>query len=179
MTIGELSGRTCRSSDCPQNPAVWIPFPAEVKGTPGSTWWSSSVARLAIACIVLAAGQAGANATDPTVVAGQASFSTQGGSLNITNSPGTVINWQGFSIGANETTRFIQQNAASSILNRVIGPDPSMLLGTLTSNGRVFLINPSGIVVGEGARIDVAGLVASTLNLTNQDFAAGRYDFVP
>jgi large exoprotein involved in heme utilization and adhesion len=51
------------------------------------------------------------------------------------------------------------------------------LLGTLTSNGRVFLINPSGILVGQGARIDVAGLVASTLNLNNQDFLAGRLNF--
>lgn len=113
------------------------------------------------------------------MVAGQASFSTQGSSLNIRNIPGTIINWQGFSIGASETTRFIQQSAASSVLNRVIGPDPSVILGTLTSNGRVFLINPSGILVGQGARIDVAGLVASTLNLSKQDFLAGRLNFAP
>ena len=118
-----------------------------------------------------------ANGTQPVVVEGQATFSTQGSTLNITNSPGAIINWQGFSIGANEATRFIQQNAASSVLNRVIGPDPSVILGTLTSNGRVFLINPSGILVGQGARIDVAGLVASPLNLSDHDFLAGRYNF--
>ena len=130
----------------------------------------------AIAC-VFAAGQAQANGTDPTVVEGQASFSTQGNTLSITNSPGAIIHWQGFSIDANEITRFVQQSAASSVLNRVIGPDPSVILGTLTSNGRVFLINPSGILVGQGARIDVVGLVASTLNLSNQDFLAGRLNF--
>ncbi|MEX0744165.1 MAG: filamentous hemagglutinin N-terminal domain-containing protein, partial [Phycisphaeraceae bacterium] len=113
------------------------------------------------------------------MVQGQASFSTVGRSLNITNSPGAIINWQGFSIGADETARFIQQGAASSVLNRVIGPDPSAILGTLTSNGRVFLINPSGILFGQGARVDVAGLVASTLNLSNQDFLAGRLNFEP
>jgi len=111
------------------------------------------------------------------VVAGQASFATQGNTLSITNSPGAIINWQGFSIAASEATRFIQQNAASSILNRVTGPDPSVILGTLISNGRVFLINPSGILIGQGARIDVAGLVASTLNLSNQDFLDGRLNF--
>ncbi len=133
---------------------------------------------IAIAC-VFATGQGQAIGTDPSVVAGQASFSTQGNTQSISNSPGTIINWQGFSIGASESTHFIQQSAASSVLNRVIGPDPSVILGTLTSNGRVFLINPSGILVGQGARIDVAGLVASTLNLSNADFLAGRLNFTP
>lgn len=141
-----------------------------------STWWRLSAITVALAC-VFATDQAQANGTNPTVVAGQASFSTQGSTLSVTNSPGAIINWQGFSIGASEATHFIQQNAASSILNRVIGPDPSVILGTLISNGRVFLINPSGILVGQGARIDVAGLVASTLNLSNQDFLAGRLNF--
>ena len=126
-----------------------------------SSLWRRSAVATAVAC-VFATGVAQANGTDPTVVAGQASFSTQGSSLSITNSPGAIINWKGFSIGASETTRFIQQSAASSVLNRVIGPDPSVILGTLISNGRVFLINPSGILVGQGARIDVAELVAST-----------------
>ncbi|MCX7139557.1 MAG: MBG domain-containing protein, partial [Proteobacteria bacterium] len=132
----------------------------------------------AIACTFVA-GKAQANGVDPTVVSGQARFSALGTSFNITNSPGAIINWHGFSIGAGETTRFIQQSAASSVLNRVVGPDPSFILGTLTSNGRVFLINPSGILVGQGAHIDVAGLVASTLNLSNQDFLAGRLNFTP
>lgn len=132
----------------------------------------------AMLAYIFLSGQAKANGTLPTVVAGQASFTTQGSSLNIINSPGAIINWQGFSIGANETTRFIQQNSASSVLNRVIGSDPSLIFGTLSSNGRVFLINPGGILFGRGARIDVAGLVASTLNLSNQDFLAGRLAFV-
>ncbi|MFH1603329.1 MAG: MBG domain-containing protein, partial [Pseudomonadota bacterium] len=146
------------------------------RGNHVSTLWRQIALIAAIAC-VFTVGQAQANGTDPTVVEGQASFSTQGSTLSITNSPGAIIHWQGFSIDANEITRFIQQSAASSVLNRVIGSDPSVILGTLTSNGRVFLINPSGILVGQGARIDVAGLVASTLNLSNQDFLAGRLNF--
>ncbi|MFA6016159.1 MAG: filamentous hemagglutinin N-terminal domain-containing protein, partial [Gallionellaceae bacterium] len=138
--------------------------------------WKRTTISVAIACL-FATAQAQANGLDPAVVAGQASFSTQGNSLNVSNSPGSIINWQSFSVGANETTHFHQQSAASSVLNRVIGPDPSQILGSLTSNGRVFLINPSGILVGAGARIDVAGLVASTLNLTNQDFLSGKLNF--
>jgi filamentous hemagglutinin family protein len=95
----------------------------------------------------------------------------------VTNSPNSIINWQSFSIGANEITRFTQQSAASAVLNRVTGTagriDPSVILGALQSNGRVFLLNPSGIVFGAGAQVDVAGLVASSLNLSNADFLGG------
>src|SRR5687767_11299255 len=97
--------------------------------------------------------------------------------LNVTNSPGSIIHWQGFSIGANETTRFIQQNAASTVLNRVVGADISQIYGQLVSNGRVFLINPAGIIVGAGATIDTAGFVGSALNMTNRDFLAGNLKF--
>ena len=135
--------------------------------------------KFTIAAIMCFAGQlAYANPVGPVVVNGQATFATQGNLLSVTNTPGAIINWQQFSIGTNETTRFIQQSAASAILNRVVGVDPSQILGTLQSNGRVFLINPNGILFGVNARIDVAGLVASTLNLSNQDFIAGRLNFV-
>ena len=133
----------------------------------------------ALAIVALAAGTpACANPTDPTVTNGQASFGTQGNTLTIINSPNAIINWKGFSIGRDEITRFIQQNSSSAVLNRVVGQNPSSILGALQSNGRVFLINPNGILFGQGARIDVAGLVASSLNLTDQDFLAGRLRFL-
>src|SRR6267143_6294666 len=112
-----------------------------------------------IAALMCVAGQlAHANPVGPAVVNGNVTFATQGNLLSVTNTPGAIINWQQFSIGSNEATRFIQQSAASAVLNRVIGADPSSILGTLQSNGRVFLINPNGILFGAGARIDVAGL---------------------
>ena len=118
-----------------------------------------------------------ANPVDPQVISGQATFNAVGRQLDIANTPGAIINWRGFSINAGEVTRFLQQSSSSAVLNRVVGQDPSRILGALISNGRVFLINPNGIVFGAGARIDTAGLVASTLNLSNQDFAAGRLRF--
>ena len=118
-----------------------------------------------------------ANPTNPTVVNGTASFATAGSILNITNSPNAIINWGSFSIGVNELTRFLQQSASSAVLNRVIGQDPSAILGALQSNGKVFLLNPNGIVFGAGSQINVAGLVASTLNLSNEDFLANRMRF--
>lgn len=115
--------------------------------------------------------------SNPTVVNGSASFAQAGNVLNVTNSNGAIINWNTFSIGAAETTRFIQSSASSSVLNRVLASDPSVILGTLTSNGRVFLINPNGILVGQGARIDVAGFIASTLNITDANFLANKLSF--
>ena len=115
--------------------------------------------------------------TGPTVVSGAATFDAVGKTLTVTNTPGAIINWQGFSIRADEVTRFIQSGAASAVLNRVTGPEHSAILGQLLSNGRVFLINPNGVTVGAGARIDTAGFVASSLNLSNEDFLAGKFRF--
>jgi len=130
-----------------------------------------------ITLIFFSAGNVFALPAGQQVVNGQAAFNTQGNNLTITNSPNSIINWQGFSINNNEAVRFIQQYGSSAVLNRVTGQDPSQILGLLQSNGRVFLINPNGILFGQGARIDVNGLFASTLNISNQDFLAGRYNF--
>ncbi|MBX3651318.1 MAG: filamentous hemagglutinin N-terminal domain-containing protein [Burkholderiales bacterium] len=118
-----------------------------------------------------------ANPTAPQVAAGSASFQTSGNTLTVTNAPGTIINWQSFSIGAGELTRFQQQSALSAVLNRVTGAYPSSIFGALTSNGRVFLVNPHGIVFGQGAVINTAGFIASTLNISDADFLAGRLKF--
>ena len=135
--------------------------------------------RLVVAVAACCAGQlAYANPVGPVVVGGQAAFATRGNQLTVTNTPGAIINWQQFSIQANESTRFVQQSAASAVLNRVVGVDPSLILGALQSNGRVFLINPNGVLFGAGSQINVAGLVASSLNLRNEDFLAGRMNFM-
>lgn len=130
---------------------------------------------LTLACCFTLSAQA--NPLGAQVVSGTASINQNGNLLTVTNSPNAILNWQSFSIGTGQTTNFIQQSATSSVLNRVIGSDPSALLGTLTSNGKVFLVNPAGIFVGQGANINVPGFVASTLNLSNADFLAGNHNF--
>jgi filamentous hemagglutinin family protein len=82
-----------------------------------------------------------------------------------------------FDIAPGQTTNFIQPSADSSVLNRVVGNNPSRILGSLNSNGRVFLINQNGVLVGEGATIDTAGFFGSTLNLTDEDFLNGNLRF--
>jgi filamentous hemagglutinin family protein len=139
---------------------------------------------LGLVIIALAIGampwhEAVANPTGPTPVRGVSSISGLGtSSVTVnTNDAKAIINWQGFSIGASETTRFTQPSAASAVLNRVTSTQASSILGSLQSNGQVFLINANGIFFGAGAIVDVAGLVASSLNLANDDFIAGRLRF--
>jgi len=133
------------------------------------------LALLAASCLLTF--QAHANPMGGNVVNGQASFNTSGNTLTVTNTPGAIIHWQDFSIQANEITRFAQQSASSAVLNRVVGGNTSQILGALQSNGRVFLVNPNGIVFGSGSTVNVAGLVATSLNLSDADFLAGRHRF--
>ncbi len=113
-----------------------------------------------------------------SVTSGAASISSNSSSSTITqSSQNAAINWQGFSIGQSETVQFIQPSASSVILNRVIGYDASNILGSMTANGKVFLVNPNGILFGKSAQVNVGGLVASTLNITDSDFMTGKYTF--
>lgn len=130
---------------------------------------------LALACCF--AVNVHANPEGGTVVSGNASFNSSGNTLTVTNTPGTIINWQGFSISSGEATRFVQQSAASTVLNRVVTNNPSVILGSLQSNGQVYLVNANGIMFGAGATVDVAGLVATSLNLSDTDFLAGRQNY--
>lgn len=88
-----------------------------------------------------------------------------------------IIDWNSFSIGADERVAFNQPGAGSIALNRVNGLSPSSILGRMDANGQVFLVNPNGIVFGRGAEVNVGGLVASTKQLSDADFNAGNYRF--
>jgi filamentous hemagglutinin family protein len=112
------------------------------------------------------------------VSAGGASISSGAGRTTIIQStPNAAINWQSFNIGQTEAVRFVQPDSNSVALNRVLGSDPSNIFGSLSANGHVFLLNPNGILFGPGAQVNVGGLVASTLNITDSNFMAGRYKF--
>ena len=123
--------------------------------------------------------QAGmANPAAPTVTAGEVQFQEQPGRLDvIQNSDKAIVHWESFSIAPDESTHFIQPSASAVILNRVTGGLPSEIAGKLTANGQVFLINPAGVVVARGARVDVQGLVATTADLKDIDFLNRNYVF--
>src|SRR4051794_4604100 len=88
-----------------------------------------------------------------------------------------IIDWQQFAIGAGYRVRFNQPNSSSIILNRVVGGDPSTILGSLSANGQVFLVNPFGVYFGAGSAVDVGALLATTMNIRNDDFMSGNLVF--
>ena len=116
--------------------------------------------------------------TGGSVAAGSAVITTGGVAVTIDQASAAVaINWDGFSIGQGKGVRFNQPDANAVALNRVTGADPSVILGNLSANGKVFLVNPNGVLFGQGAQVDVGGLVASTLDIGDADFMAGKYRF--
>ncbi|MDQ8207094.1 MBG domain-containing protein [Coraliomargarita sp. SDUM461003] len=111
---------------------------------------------------------------NPQVTHGQIDLSTQAGRMQIQQlSQMGVINWEDFSIGAGEWVDIQQLNVDAALLNRVTGANPSELLGQLNANGRVYVVNPNGVLVGPGARINTAEFIASTLDIADADFLNG------
>ena len=135
----------------------------------------ATTALLALDLAPAAAGPEGGS-----VVGGAATIQGQGGPAVTVNqsSPSAIINWNTFNIGAKESVNFNQPSSSSVALNRVTGGlGPSQILGTLTANGRIFLINRDGILFGKGAVINTAGFLATTNDIKNEDFMAGRMNF--
>ncbi len=93
------------------------------------------------------------------------------------NTDKAILDWRSFDIGGDEHTQFHQPSASSIILNRINDTKASQIDGKLTANGHVMLINPNGVVFGQGAQIDAGSLTASTADIDNNDFMAGRMDF--
>src|SRR6266508_3373939 len=146
-------------------------------GTPGRFWLKRTVA--AVLAGLMIAGPAAALPQGGEVVSGKATISQVNAStLQIQQfSTNVIINWQGFSVGANELVRFLQPGAMSVAVNRVVGGGASTILGQITANGRIILNNPSGISFGAGSLVNVGGLVATTLNMKDFDPVTGRYIF--
>jgi len=133
---------------------------------------------LLTALATLATGAA-SNPQDGEVVRGSATItSTSPGRLDILQTTDkAVIDWREFSIGAAEHTHFQQPDREAVALNRVTGYQRSEIYGKLSANGRLFLINPKGILFGQSAQVDVAGLVATTSHISNDDFMSDRLHF--
>ena len=144
-----------------------------------SDWTISRAAWLKLSVALLSAAPALADPVLPqggVVTSGSATVSqTNSNQLSITqNSGSAIVNWNSFSIGQGGHVNIQQPTASATLLNRVTGSTTSEIHGSLTANGTVHLVNPNGIFIGPDGRINAGSFAASTLNITDEDFLAGR-----
>jgi filamentous hemagglutinin family protein len=159
--------------------SLWVAVAENARG--GGRAGVAGAVTLNAALLMLAGGAPQAWAADAahaSVSAGAASIATAGNTTTINQSSQRVaIDWTSLSTAANEALIFNQPNAQAIALNRITGSSPSELLGSLTANGQVFILNPNGVLFGGGSQVNVGGLVASTLSMSNADFMAGNHVF--
>ena len=107
-----------------------------------------------------------------------ASIATSGNVTTVrTTSEKSVINWQSLNVPNGSTLQFIEPNSSAIVLNRVLGGSVSQINGNLIANGIVWIINPAGVMFGQGASVNVAGLIATTSNISDQNFLGGNFVF--
>ncbi|MBP8266686.1 MAG: filamentous hemagglutinin N-terminal domain-containing protein [Zoogloea sp.] len=141
--------------------------------------FAASVAVLALALPFAAWAQSGLP-TGANVIAGSATIANSATSMTVTTtSQRTIINYNGFSVGAGNSVRFNQPSSSSATLNRVLGSEGSAILGSVTSNGQIFLVNPNGIFVGPSGSFSGSSVYLSTGNIRDTDFLGGNIRFDP
>ena len=115
---------------------------------------------------------------NPSVINGSAVISKNDKTLTIQqNSDKLITNWSSFNIDKDHTVKFNQPQSTSSALNRVQTNDPTYIYGNLTANGNVILINPNGVIFKDGSKVDVGSIIASSLNMKNNDFLNNKIIF--
>ena len=112
------------------------------------------------------------------IVSGSGDISSAGNQMTINqNTERMITEWSTFNIGPDAGVQFVQPGVSSAALNKIYDTSPSQIFGQLNANGQVFLLNSAGIIFGPTAQVNVGALVASSLNITNEDFMAGNYAF--
>jgi filamentous hemagglutinin family protein len=125
-------------------------------------------AAAAVAAALAAAQSAQAGPTGGRVTAGSGSIAQAGSTTTVNQASGTLaLQWQSFDTGAADTVNFVQPSRSAIAVNRILDPNGTQFFGRLNANGQVYLINPNGVLFGAGARINVGGLVASTLDIAD------------
>lgn len=146
----------------------------------GKSAGGKRLAAAVVSLLGLAAVPAFALPTGEAITAGKADIlrDVDGKSMSINqHSDKLVTNWQSFDVAGGERVAFHQPGSQSIALNRVIGNNGSQIHGSIDANGKVFLVNPNGVLFGSGAQVNVGGLVASTQAISDADFLAGNYRF--
>ena len=117
----------------------------------------------------------GGKVVDGTVTGILENGTVANGTINVNSN--ALIDWTAFNIAKGETLNFKFGQDYLNVINHVTGSEMSQLLGALNAkNGNVYLINPNGILVGGGARIDAGSLILSTLDATNDQLKIALKD---
>ena len=116
--------------------------------------------------------------TGGQVAAGQVSISQSGSNMKLLQSSDrAVVNWQSFDVGSAAEVQFQQPSATSSVLNRVASQAPSQIFGKISANGQVFLLNANGVIFGRDAQVDVGGMIAGAMKITDENYLNGNQVF--
>ena len=133
---------------------------------------------MAISLALGAAGAAHAGQTGGQIVSGSGAIHQNGATTTINQgSQHLSLNWQTFDIAPNETVNFVQPGRDAIAVNRILGNSASEIYGHLNANGQVWLINPNGVLFGQGAQVNVGGLVASTLDTSDSSLSSNTRSF--
>jgi filamentous hemagglutinin family protein len=156
----------------------WVAVAENARGRGKGGARKLAAAALSLTVVTFSMPPAHAGPSGGQVVSGTGTIAQSGNTTTITQSTQNLsLNWQSFNIGAQETVNFVQPSASSIAVNRIFDTNGSQILGHLNANGQVFLINPNGIVFGQGAQVNVGGLVASTLDFNDASLLANTRTF--
>jgi filamentous hemagglutinin len=168
-----LCGARVFRSHCvarPRKPA-WLPGSALCALTASFTV-PATAGNLPVPCI--AAGSCGVTGPATWVSSGNATATQTANQLTVNQtSQNAILNWQSFNIGSGSSVNFVQPNSTALAINNIFQGNPSQIFGSLTANGRIYLINQNGIMFGAGSQVNVGGLVASSLNITQNAITNG------
>lgn len=111
-------------------------------------------------------------------------WASMGGAIATVNPAGTamnieqqtdrvILNWDKFNVSEGNSVKFQQPSSSSIALNKIHQADPSKILGTVTANGQLYLVNKNGFVFGKDSQVNARGLVTSTLDISEETLEAG------
>ncbi|MDX1454276.1 MAG: filamentous hemagglutinin N-terminal domain-containing protein [Gammaproteobacteria bacterium] len=139
----------------------------------------SATATFVAAYLALAFGVSVAGPTGESVVSGEARVTRPDQvTTNIDQLTDLVIiDWSTFNVASDEVVNFIQPSSDAAALNRILDQNPSEIFGQINANGRLLLVNPYGFVFGRNASVDVGSLFVSGLDISNDSFLSGDWQF--
>ncbi|MCP5351176.1 MAG: filamentous hemagglutinin N-terminal domain-containing protein [Oceanospirillaceae bacterium] len=101
----------------------------------------------------------------PVTEQGSASVSISGNRMDITQHSDLLISRHSqYDVGAAESVVYLQPSSSALAIAKIDG-GMSQILGHISANGRLWLVNANGFFVGQNASLDTAGLMLASHDL--------------